>query len=1217
MFTKVLIANRGEIARRVIRTLRAMNIASVAVHSDADRFTRGVLEADEAVRLGPAPAAESYLNVEAVIAACKATGAEAVHPGYGFLSENVRFAKRLAEEGIAFIGPKPEHLEAFGLKHTARELAKASGVPLLPGTDLIDSAEAALAAAQAITYPVMLKSTAGGGGIGMQLCHTPQELAQVFARVQRTASASFGDARVYLERFVSQARHVEVQIFGDGKGRVVALGERDCSLQRRNQKVVEETPAPLLSDNVHARLHAAAVKLGESVKYESAGTVEFIYDPAREEFYFLEVNTRLQVEHPVTEAVFGIDLVEWMIRQAAGEDPIASAGPLAPKGAAMEVRVYAEIPHTNFQPSAGLLTEVKFPAGARIDGWIETGTEVTPFYDPMLAKVIVTADDRPSAIAALQKALDGTSICGIETNLAYLRAIAASELLLSGKVATTALKDFAFRPASVEVIAAGAQSSLQELPGRLKLWHVGVPPSGPMDAHSFRRANALVGNAQTACALEMTVNGPTLRFHDDAMVAISGAHMPAKLDGAPVPHDAAFPVQAGQMLAIGTISGPGQRAYLAVAGAFQAPEVLGSRATFALGQFGGHATGTLKAGDTLHLAPAAERPTAPAPVVPAPAPLTRDWQIGVVYGPHGAPDFFQQEDIADLFSATYEVHFNSARTGVRLMGPTPRWARTDGGEAGLHPSNLHDNAYAIGAIDFTGDMPIILGPDGPSLGGFVCPAVIARDEQWKMGQLKPGDRVRFVPLARAEDPAPSSPLPRAGEGWEGEGGAARANVRRAEASPLPSPPPHAGEGASRSGGNHGSPILAIHDDGPVRVVYRRQGDDNLLVEFGDMHLDIALRLRAHLMAQAVGDARLPGIIDLTPGIRSLQIHYDGTTLARRKLLDALAEIEKGLPRAQDVVVPSRIVHLPLSWNDPQAELAMRKYQELVRPNAPWCPSNIEFIRRINGLEDEQAVKDIIFGASYQVLGLGDVYLGAPVATPLDPRHRLVTTKYNPARTWTPENAVGIGGAYMCIYGMEGPGGYQLFGRTIQMWNTWHRTPAFRDTPWLLRFFDEIRFFPVSHQELMEARAAFPHGAYPVRIEASRFSYADYAASLAANAGAIAAGKARQQAAFEAERARWKAQGLDSFVADDAAAPLSDGEMPEGCFGVAASVPGNVWKVLVAEQAVVAAGDTIAIIESMKMEISITAHAAGRVREVRAAPGRVVRSGDVVAVLEAL
>jgi urea carboxylase len=1177
MFQKVLIANRGEIAVRVIRTLKQMGIASVAVYSDADRFSKAVLLADEAVRLGPAPASGSYLNVEAVIAACRQTGAQAVHPGYGFLSENIGFAERLKAEGIIFIGPSPQNIADFGLKHTARELARASGVPLLPGSDLLADREAALMAAVEIGYPVMLKSTAGGGGIGMQLCDTPESLAAAFDSVQRTAKSSFGDARVYLERFVSKARHVEVQIFGDGKGRVIALGERDCSLQRRNQKVIEETPAPGLSDQVRAKLHAAAVALGRQVNYTSAGTVEFIYDPTRAEFYFLEVNTRLQVEHPVTEAVFGIDLVEWMIRQAAGEDVLTGKEDLKPKGAAIEARVYAEMPHVGFRPSAGLLTEVVFPDDVRVDGWVETGTEVTPFYDPMLAKVIVSGADRKSAIAALSSALGKTSLCGIETNLDYLKAIAASDLFLSGDVATTALKDFDFVPDVVEVIAPGAQSSLQELPGRLGLWHVGVPPSGPMDGRSFRHANRLVGNHDHTAALELTVSGPVLKFFSDTVVALAGAVMPMAVDGKPVPHDAAVVVTAGQTLTIGSISGAGQRAYLAVAGGFDAPLVLGSRATFGLGQFGGNATGTLRAGHVLRLARAEQADVKSAD---QPAELTREWSVGVIYGPHGAPDFFLPEDIETLFSTDYEVHFNSARTGVRLIGPAPKWARQDGGEAGLHPSNLHDNAYAIGAIDFTGDMPIILGPDGPSLGGFVCPAVIARDEQWKMGQFKPGDRIRFHAVSRDAD--------------------------------LPVAAPS----VSRLGLDTGSPILASSVDGPVPVVYRRQGDDNLLIEYGEMQLDIAIRMRVHLLMQAVQSARLPGLIDLTPGIRSLQIHYDGTTLSRAKLLGQLMEIEQNLPPVSEVKVPSRTVWLPLSWNDPEAELAMRKYQELVRPNAPWCPSNIEFIRRINGLKDEQAVKDTIFNASYLVMGLGDVYLGAPVATPLDPRHRLVTTKYNPARTWTPENAVGIGGAYMCIYGMEGPGGYQLFGRTIQVWNTWRETPVFqKGKPWLLDFFDQIRFFPVSHEELMEARAAFPHGGYPIRIEEGEFSYADYEADLARNAESIQAFKQGQQAAFEAERRRWKDEGLDSFVTDEGTGPGLDGDIPEGCFGVESAVPGNVWKLLVEEGQTVKAGDTLAIIESMKMEINVTAHAAGTVRDVRAGPGRNVKAGDVLVVLE--
>jgi urea carboxylase len=1182
MFSKVLVANRGEIAGRITRTLRRMGIASVAVYSDADRFTRPVLDADEAIRIGPAPAAESYINVDAIIAACLETGAEAVHPGYGFLSENRRFAEQLSEYGIRFIGPHPKHLDAFGLKHKARELAEQSGVPLLPGSGLIESIDEAMAEAARIGFPLMLKSTAGGGGIGMQLCHDGEALRDRFATVQRTARASFGDARVYLERFVAEARHIEVQIFGNGKGDVVALGERDCSLQRRNQKVFEETPAPGIGDEMRTRLHRSAVALGKSVAYESAGTVEFIYDVQRQAFYFLEVNTRLQVEHPVTEAVFGIDLVEWMIRQAAGEDVLAGLEELTPQGTAIEARLYAENPNAGFRPSAGRLTRVEFPKDARIDGWIETGVEVTPFYDPMLAKVIVVADTRAHAIAKMTRALDETTIAGIETNLDYLRAIAASKVFHSGQVATNVLASFAFAPRTVDVMAPGAQSGLQELPGRLHLWHVGVPPSGPMDERSFRLANVVVGNPETSAALELTVNGPTLRFNAPATIGLVGAWMAPRLDGVAVDHNTPIDVRAGQVLNLGGIQGPGQRCYLAIRGGLDAPQILGSRAVFTLGGFGGHATGALKAGDVLHIADPRDQHLAPRSLVFDELPvLTRHWDIGVIYGPHGAPDFFLDEDIETLFSSEYEVHFNSARTGVRLIGPKPVWARPDGGEAGLHPSNIHDNAYAVGSIDFTGDMPIILGPDGPSLGGFVCPAVVARDELWKTGQLKPGDKVRFLPVNPTDDPV-------------------------------------AGPVVKRAASGAGSAIVGRSDDGPLPVVYRRAGNDNLLVEYGPMELDIALRLRVHVLAQAVEAAKLPGLIDLTPGIRSLQIHYDSSILSRRKLLDALRELEHGLPPVDAMKVPSRIIHLPLSWNDPQAVLAMQKYQELVRPDAPWCPSNIEFIRRINGLESEDDVRNIVFGASYLVLGLGDVYLGAPVATPVDPRHRLVTTKYNPARTWTPENAVGIGGAYMCIYGMEGPGGYQLFGRTIQMWNTWRTTSVFEPGhPWLLRFFDQIRFFPVSAEELLEARAAFPHGAYPLKIEPAEFCYADYASGLLRDRDSIAAFKQVQQAAFDTERRHWKEQRIDE-VRDDVVADGAAGaeDIPDGVAGVFSEVPGNVWKILVAEGSEVAAGDVLAIIESMKMEISVHAPLAGRIESIRIKPGQTLRAGDVVALIEA-
>ena len=1177
MFRSVLIANRGEIAARIIRSLKRLGIEAIGVASDSDRFTAPMLAADRVMRLGPGTVAQTYLNIDAIIAACRDSGAQAVHPGYGFLSENTTFAERLAEAGIAFIGPRPDHIRAFGLKHTARELAAKNNVPLLPGSGLLTSLEQALAEAEKISYPVMLKSTAGGGGIGILLCHNEAELARNFAGVAQLASGNFGDARLYLERFVAAARHIEVQIFGDGKGGIVTLGERDCSAQRRNQKVVEETPAPNLSPELRAQLRDAAVALGRAVKYESAGTVEFIYDVARQEAYFLEVNTRLQVEHPVTEEVFGVDLIAWMIAQAAGTFTLPDQSTLQARGHAIEVRVYAENPALDFRPSTGLITAVQFPSGARLESWIEAGTEISSFYDPLLAKLVVHGDSRGAALAKLRSALDGSAVWGVETNLAYLRQIADLPIFESGEITTATLKTMPFAPHSVEVLSPGAQSSLQDVPGRLGYWDVGIPPSGPMDERSHRLVNRLVGNAAGAAVLECTFTGPTLRFLQAGLIALGGAEMEAMLDGKPAPIWQALPVRAGSVLALGRIAGPGMRTYLAVRGGFDAPLYLGSRSTFALGGFGGHATGVLKTGDCLRIGQ--DVAGAPETIAPEEKPaLTSNWQIGVLYGPHGAPDFFTEADIATLFEAEYRVHFNSARTGIRLIGPTPQWARHDGGEAGLHPSNIHDNGYAVGAIDFTGDTPIILGPDGPSLGGFVCPATLAQGELWKLGQLRPGDLIRFRAVNLDEAAA----------------------LKRGHTVTF------------RATAPKGDVLRTLDGETPVR--YRRAGDDNILVEYGPMALDFALRLKAHLLADAVSQSDLP-IIDLTPGIRSLQVHYDNDRISEGKLLDALVELEGGLPAPETVSVPSRVVHLPLSWNDDQAQLAMRRYQELVRPNAPWCPSNIEFIRRINGLGSIEDVRRIIFDASYLVLGLGDVYLGAPVATPLDPRHRLVTTKYNPARTWTPENAVGIGGAYLCVYGMEGPGGYQLFGRTIQMWNRWRATAEFAK-PWLLRFFDRIRFYPVSAGELLEAREAFPHGRYPLKIEPGTFSLAEHQRYLAAHAGEITRFKSHQQQAFDDERARWREQGLDAFVSDDGGQDeaMAEAIFPPGTSPVHAPISATVWKMVAAVGQRVAAGEALIIVESMKMEVTISAASSGVVREFFCQPGRTVKAGQVVALI---
>ena len=542
-----------------------------------------------------------------------------------------------------------------------------------------------------------------------------------------------------------------------------------------------------------------------------------------------------------------------------------------------------------------------------------------------------------------------------------------------------------------------------------------------------------------------------------------------------------------------------------------------------------------------------------------------------------------------FFETAWEVHYNSARTGVRLIGPKPKWARSDGGEAGLHPSNLHDNAYAIGAVDFTGDMPVILGPDGPSLGGFVCPAVVVNAELWKLGQLRPGDKVQFVPVDEDWAVARETELTAFLEGRV----VALAEPMEAE---------------------RGSVFVDRWGEGDDAVVVRRAGDRYFLIEFGPHHLDLKLRFKAHVVYEWVKQQGLAGILDLTPGIRSLQVHFDPQVVTREALWAVIREGILALPPLEAIEVPARVVHLPISWDDPSTQEAIRRYMQSVRPDAPWCPSNLEFIRRINGLESIHEVRRIFFDASYLVMGLGDVYLGAPVATPVDPRHRLVTTKYNPARTWTPENAVGIGGAYLCVYGMEGPGGYQFTGRTIQMWNRWRRTADFAE-PWLLRFFDQLRFYPVSAEELARLRQEVPLGRHRLRIEETRFSLAAYEAFLGEHAEEISVFQAQQRAAFEAERRRWEEAGLTMDAPTETEVAETELKLPEGCETLDSPVTGSVWKVEAKAGQVLEPGQAALVLEAMKMEVSLEPDARVEVVEVLVAEGASVRAGQALVIVK--
>lgn len=1189
MFDKVLIANRGAIAVRIERTLKKMGIGSVAVYSKADQDSLHVERADEAVYIGDGTAKETYLDTKKIIKAALDTGAKAIHPGYGFLSENTDFAKECEENGIKFIGPDSEQIKLFGLKHSARALAEKANVPLLPGTGLLSGVEEAVTEAEKIGYPVILKSTAGGGGIGMRICNSTEELRQAYDAVCHLAAANFNDAGVFLEKYVTRSRHVEVQIFGNEYGETTALAERDCSVQRRNQKVVEESPAPNLSDEVREKMYAAAERLAKEASYRSAGTVEFLYDDQTEGFYFLEVNTRLQVEHGITEEVLGIDLVEWMVKEAAGELKNIKSLVHKPQGHAIEVRVYAEDCINGFRPGTGKIDAVTFSPEARVETWIQKGVEVTSLYDPMLAKLIVHGSDRADAIAKMERVLKDSRVYGITSNMQYLAALLKTETYQTGALFTGMLKDFMPQEHAIEVLDGGVQTTVQDYPGMIGYWFVGVPPCGPMDAYNFRIGNSILGNDESAPGLELTLRGGSYRFRTTVSFCITGADMKATLDGVEIPMYQVVHASAMQVLKFKDCK-VGMRTYLLVAGGFDMPKIMGSSSTFIDGKFGGHNGRTLRTGDVLRLQekcvidsidsmPEKYRPK-----------LTNEWTIGVIPGPQPTPEYLKPEYLKTLTESEYEVNFNSARTGIRLNGPIPQWVREDGGEAGLHPSNIHDNAYAVGTLDLTGDQSILLGPDGPSLGGFVCSVTTAKGEMWKLGQLHPGDKVHFRLLD----------LDQAKEIREAE----EANLRH-EYQEVVLP--------EQKDLDYHYAILAEETAAGTKIVARLDGEDNILVEYGEMELDIAIRFRVHVLMQELKKKDLP-VIDLTPGIRSLQIHFDIEKISLKEMLAAVLETNRTLPELSDVTVPSRIIWLPLSWDDPQTQLAAKRYQQTVRPNAPWCPSNPEFIRRINGLDSIEDVKKIVFDADYLVLGLGDVYLGAPVATPVDPRHRMVTTKYNPARPWTPENAVGIGGAYLCVYGMEGPGGYQFVGRTIQMWNPLKETEYFKHgKPWLLDFFDQIRFYPVSAEEILKDREDFLRGRFKIKIEETSFNLGKYEQFLKEHEDTIRAFKDHQEASFEAERKMWKEKGLDEFDSETQDAPaIVEETVPDGCEAARTNIPGSVWKVLVEDGQKVREGDTLVILESMKMEFPVTAEYSGIIEKVYLKPGEQVNSRQLAA-----
>jgi 3-methylcrotonyl-CoA carboxylase alpha subunit len=574
MFDKILIANRGEIAVRVIRTARRMGIATVAVHSDADAAALHVALADEAVRIGPAPAAESYLSIPAILAAARATGSQAIHPGYGFLSENPDFAEATAAAGIAFIGPSAAAIRAMGLKDAAKTLMAEAGVPVVPGYHGENQDDAFLAdQAALIGYPVLVKAVAGGGGKGMRRVDHPRDFRAALASARSEAASAFGNPAVLIEKFIPNPRHVEIQVFGDSHGNVVHLFERDCSLQRRHQKVIEEAPAPGMTPETRAAMGAAAVQAARAIGYRGAGTVEFIAEGTGglrpDGFWFMEMNTRLQVEHPVTEAVTGTDLVEWQIRVAAGEPLPRAQTDLALTGHAVEARLYAEDPARSFLPATGTLARLAFPDTARIDTGVREGDAITPHYDPLIAKVIVHGPDRATALTRLARALGETTVAGSTTNLGFLARLVSHPEVRAGRLDTGLIDRHLAalagpRPPSPAVRATAALAALGLLDARdpftgFALW-----------APLLRPVKLRIGDETWEHAVAVEGRG---RFRvDGRAVAVTGAgdDLRVTLDGARcrlrvVAHGAAVTVLDGAEAHVAELPDPGPGAAAATA----------------------------------------------------------------------------------------------------------------------------------------------------------------------------------------------------------------------------------------------------------------------------------------------------------------------------------------------------------------------------------------------------------------------------------------------------------------------------------------------------------------------------------------------------------------------------------------------------------------------------------------------------------------------------
>ncbi|TPX12942.1 uncharacterized protein E0L32_006587 [Thyridium curvatum] len=1200
---RLLIANRGEIAYRILRTAKRLGYFVVAIYTQTDVSSPHVLDADLPCLV------KSYVDIDEIVAIVRQQAIHLVIPGYGFLSENEAFAAAVVKAGAAFVGPDPEHIAAFGIKHRARDLAEKVGVPICPGSGILNSEDEAVLAATKIGYPVMLKATAGGGGMGLQICENEAEVRSSFTSVVSRGSTLFSNPGVFLERYYAVSRHVEVQIFGDGQGRCVVFGERECSIQRRHQKVIEESPSPFVEMRpaLRKRLFEVSELLGQSIKYRSAGTIEFLVDDATADFFFLEMNTRLQVEHGITELRFDIDLVELMLRLAEGTLNISEYMLLEPRGTAIEARVYAENPLKNHMPSPGVLQHAYFAEGpgVRVDTWVRTGTNVSLAYDPLLAKVMGYGATREEATTTIVGALRDTKLQGIVTNLSLLFRILTSQDFRDGNTTTGFLTDFDHTPRSMEILTAGSYTTIQSWPGRVGVGF-GIPEGGPMDPLHAQLANCIVGNDRGCELLEITFTGPKIRFHSRAIVCLTGAGAHGmELDGVPIPMCTSLEAPAGSVLAVGSLSG-GSRAYLAIRGGLPSiPYYLGSKATSPVADIGGLQGRALVAGDLLELPEAGSFRA-----FSLPSSLIPEWDPHVIHclsGPHDSPDIILSEALPALCESEWTVSHQASRVGIRLHGPQPQWARTTGGEGGSHPSNYLDYPYSIGALNWTGDSAVIFPADAPSLGGFISSHVVARAEMFKVAQLRPGDKFRLSPISvdaamdlRRRQEAFLETIRKL---------VASGNSTFSAISPLSLAVPNS-LSCSKS-----TAILERCED----ITIRQAGDSYILVEF-HQSLDLDTRCRVQSVLEAIEEAHINGVRLATPIGCSLLIDYEGFEISQMELVLKVKDIlvaQFATQISQSTMLNSRLIKLPMVFDDKVNKAAIERYMATQRKYASYLPDPVEFIARSNGLDSKDDVRKKVLNTRILVVGVG-FFNGTPIGIPLDPRSRLIVPKFNPSRTFSPEGGLGFGGSFFTCDPIDAPGGYVNFGRTLPGWDKYCLNKDFGQRPWLFNNFDQLEFYEVTEDELDKIYARFKAGRFDFDISPATFDVEAYSRFCESVAVETQTFKAKQQLATEREierenklLAQWQedqngekdeVQGLDDI--DDS-------------LKVQAETHASVYKIPAQKGTKVKAGDVLLVLEAMKMEINLLAsaeHEGSVIRSIVVGPNDVVKPGDTLIVL---